>query len=291
MVKERLVERNNDSVEKLQLVTSDKFPLHATLYHTSKAPEIVAIICSGSGIEQRYYKHFAKYLSENGITVITWDARGVGRSLNGQKTTKIEASYEVWGSLDFETIIQFLTQWYAKAKLALIGHSFGGIYPFFAESSLALHAVVTVATINGNINSLRIPLVAKLLIGMIRLKVHKIIPWRWVLGYDSPHGIIEQWAYWARKKNYFMDHPDFERRIGTLDIPILNIGISDDEIGNSLATQKYHEFFHSQAIYRELYPSDYQLNKIGHNGFFKQKNKKALIPAWKNIIQFLKEIV
>ena len=107
MIKEQLVNKHQETGQELQLLTADNFPLFATLYLPIREPQTLAIICSGSGLEQRYYRHFAKYLSENGVAVITWDARGVGKSLNGQKIADIRADYETWGKSDFETIFHF----------------------------------------------------------------------------------------------------------------------------------------------------------------------------------------
>ncbi|MDA2928912.1 hypothetical protein MYX84_03015 [Acidobacteria bacterium AH-259-O06] len=78
------------NVEKLKVPATDGYLLAATLYRSGQEEKIgrFVLINSAMGVKRRYYNSYARFLSENGFTVLTFDYRGIGdsrpRSLPGK---------------------------------------------------------------------------------------------------------------------------------------------------------------------------------------------------------------
>jgi len=66
-------------------------------------PMTVLVITSATGVKQSYYKRFAEFLAENGITVISFDYLGIGRSLN-IPIKKLEVNAADWGRKNLEGV-------------------------------------------------------------------------------------------------------------------------------------------------------------------------------------------
>ncbi|HAA15891.1 MAG TPA: hypothetical protein DCE41_30945 [Cytophagales bacterium] len=58
-------------------ITSPSEILSATLYEADKA-DAVLVLASATGVKQGFYRKFAQFLTEKGITVITFDYCGIG---------------------------------------------------------------------------------------------------------------------------------------------------------------------------------------------------------------------
>ncbi len=63
------------------LTAADGYALGATLYGSGSR---AVLVMSATGVPQSYYAKFAGYLAERGFTVLTFDYRGIGRSLAGK---------------------------------------------------------------------------------------------------------------------------------------------------------------------------------------------------------------
>jgi predicted alpha/beta hydrolase len=61
-------------------ISSNSETISATLFESEKN-NTVLIIASATGVKQEYYQKFSTYLSDNGVSVITFDYFGIGRSL------------------------------------------------------------------------------------------------------------------------------------------------------------------------------------------------------------------
>lgn len=118
----------------------------------------IVILVSGSGPQNRdgemfghlYYYVLADYLSNNGIGVLRFDERGVGKSNGSSEDINVDNSI-----LDVEAAIQFLknTPEYATKTIGLVGHSIGGIVaPQIALKNKEIKFLVLLAApgINGD---------------------------------------------------------------------------------------------------------------------------------------------
>jgi predicted alpha/beta hydrolase len=68
--------------EKLALIARDGYRLGATLYRAAADVDRVVLVMAATGVPQEYYGQFATYLAERNCGVLTFDYRGIGRSLH-----------------------------------------------------------------------------------------------------------------------------------------------------------------------------------------------------------------
>lgn len=98
--------------------TKDQLFLHIQQWNDTKKPKGTICIIHGLGEHQGRYAHVAKFYSDNGFQVYSYDQRGHGKS-EGKRghTPGLESNLD-----DLERIIKTLPQHH----LFLYGHSFGG---------------------------------------------------------------------------------------------------------------------------------------------------------------------
>lgn len=145
------------TAKELSYKSADGVLLSATLTIPNNVTNFpIAIIVSGSGPQNRdgemlghsYYLVLADYLSNNGIGVLRFDERGVGKSDGNASDINIENSI-----MDVEAAISFLNKEYPNNNLGLIGHSIGGIVaPKLATQNSLVKFLVLLAApgINGD---------------------------------------------------------------------------------------------------------------------------------------------
>ena len=113
-------------MKELTLKTSDNFPLSVKLFEPEISNGKVLLINSATGVKQQVYFSFAKYLAENGFTVITYDFRGINES-KPKNLKNFKASMRIWGTEDFKTLTSFIQENYQKYRKFCLGHSVGAL--------------------------------------------------------------------------------------------------------------------------------------------------------------------
>ena len=74
----------NIKTEHVTITCRDHVDISGQIYIPSQAPKGAIMIAPATGIKQGFYAKFATYLAEQGYGVITYDNRGIGRSLQGR---------------------------------------------------------------------------------------------------------------------------------------------------------------------------------------------------------------
>lgn len=261
--------------------------LSATLFDDNNN-ETVLIIASATGVKQEYYSKFAKFAENNGITVITFDYNGIGRSLKKPiKELKIDAAY--WGSNDLESIIQYTINNYPKSKKVIIGHSIGGQLIGLAKSSNRLDKIILVAAQSGYWKYWK---------GIERIKMwfnwYILFPFlittfgylksKKISGMENlPRNVANQWRNWGKNREYiFSDKFIIETFYETIKTNITAYSIDDDDFAPKEAVKWMTEKYKNAKIKSvHLNPIDFQTNKIGHFGIFKDRFKKTI---WTQIL-------
>ncbi len=145
--------------ETITFKTIDNYQLEGTLTLPGKDGNFpIVIIISGSGPQNRDgamfghkpYLVLADHLTKNGIGVLRFDERGVGKSEGNFKAATIETF-----SSDIESAIKYLKtrKDIDTSKMGLIGHSIGGIIaPEIAAKNSNINFIVLMAApgINGD---------------------------------------------------------------------------------------------------------------------------------------------
>ncbi|MBL7472569.1 alpha/beta hydrolase family protein [Robertkochia sediminum] len=265
--------------------------LAATVYESTSASAIL-IIASATGVKQEFYRKFARYLAENGITVITFDYTGIGRSLRSP-IKQLQHQLSDWGRKDLEAVLQYATKHYPEQKKVILGHSIGGQLIGLAPSSPHADKLILVAAQSGYWKYWK---------GFARYKMwfnwHVLfptlinmfgyLPSKRVSGMENlPKEVANQWRKWGMHPNYmFGDHgieATFYEKIAS---PLTAFSIADDTLAPKEAVdwmaQRYTK---AKNKHISLVPADHHVARIGHFGVFKETFRSSLWPV------FLKEIL
>jgi predicted alpha/beta hydrolase len=262
----------------------DNYPLKAYLWESS-LPRAFVIIHSANSVDQRYYKYFAKWLSEEGFHVLTFDYRGIAAS-RPLKMRGFKATYEDWAIKDCEGVLTWVQTHYPKLEICLVGHSIGGVLLGLMPGNHAFSSIITVASQTAYYKDW-----AKAYRWKLYALWHIFQPLlSYMVGYypgkklgileDTPLGIIHEWH--NRRK-----YPDFKLQVENklrrksyfekIKSPFLSIGLEDDPIGTYPALVRLHRHYsNAQLEYKMLSPATFQAQEIGHFGFFKKEMKDKL---------------
>lgn len=251
--------------------------------------ETVLIIASATGVKQEYYFKFAKYAQHNGITVITFDYTGIGRSLK-KPIQEVKTNAADWGSNDLERIIQYVINNYPKSEKAILGHSIGGQLIGLAQSSCQMDKIVLVAAQSGYWKHWK---------GMARIKMwlnwYVLFPFLIAtFGYlkskkisgmeDLPKNVANQWRNWGKNSDYIFSDKSIKNTFyEAIEADMTAYSIDDDDFAPKAAvewmTGKYKNARRKSV---HLAPADFQADTIGHFGIFKERFKNTI---WTQILK------
>ena len=130
------------------IAARDGHPLHAIVYEPAAEPERVVLVTAAMGVKQAFYEPFARYLARSGCAVITFDYRGIGKSLSGP-IGAAQASLRDWGERDYPAVIDFARARFRDTPLQIVGHSVGGQLVGMLENVHHVRAVCTVGSMHG----------------------------------------------------------------------------------------------------------------------------------------------
>jgi predicted alpha/beta hydrolase len=282
-------------VQQFKVRTSDGVSLTGSIFR----PEVAAgqkpavMISSASGVPRRYYEYFARFLcDQREMTVVTYDYRGIGESLVvniRQDTSRLSD----WGLADFPAILDWLSNNVDTHHFVAIGHSIGGHLVGMAPNNKLLSAAVTIASQDGYWKILPFPAnfrrYLEWLVALpVVVKIFGCIP-SGLAGEALPKNVALEWAEWCRDRQYFAHNlgPDTEKRFLEFDKPYLFYTISDDEIAPRVCCESLIDAYQNAKVERrEIKPSDWGLETIGHFGFFR---KSAPPSAWEEVSTWIEK--
>ncbi|WP_047247387.1 alpha/beta hydrolase family protein [Maribacter thermophilus] len=265
--------------------------LSATLFD-DKRSETVLIIASATGVKQEFYLKFAKYLENKGITVITFDYNGIGRSLK-KPIKELQTNAADWGRNDLESIIRYVINNYPSSKKVILGHSIGGQLIGLAESSYKLDKVILVAAQSGywkywkGIERIKMWFNWYILFPIL-LKTFGYLKSKRISGMENlPKNVAEQWRNWGKHKDYiFSDKSIKETFYQTIEADMTAYSIDDDNFAPKEAVQwMTDKYKNAKRKSVHLNPIDFKAGKIGHFGMFKEHFKNTIWPQILNEIK------
>lgn len=266
----------------MEITARDGYRLSATLYGEDSGKAV--LILPATGVPQGYYAKFASWLAQQGFRVLTFDYRGIGKSLQGD-VRAVRARMRDWALLDAAAAIEYL-----NAKVSVVGHSFGG-----QALGLLPHERIASALIVGSQSGYwrnwpplgRLwmwPVTHFLLPGVARL--HGYFPGsRFGFGEDLPKGVAIEWASWCRNPTYLVGALGVADVYARFDAPLRAYAFSDDPFGPLPAVKKLLELYPAaRAEVRHLRPADLGVPRIGHFGFFREPFRDTL---WREAQEWL----
>ena len=271
------------TMKELILNTPDHIPLSIKVFEPEISNGKLLLINSATGVKQQIYFSFAKYLAENGFTVITYDYRGIGES----KPTKMrgfKASMRIWGTIDFKTLTDFIQKEYPDYTQFCLGHSVGALILGMNYYSKNFEKFIFVGTQDAYIGNLTFTVAGTALLGFgIALPAMTLFfgyfpAHRFGLGESLPKGVAFDWqTLILNKKSTSKLYEKIGESISKeLSQKTFIIHAEDD----TWVTQKgmknllKNVYPNLKTTYREIKISESEKGEIGHVNFFRSFNKK-----------------
>jgi predicted alpha/beta hydrolase len=275
------------------ILGADGFELAATVFEPQGNPQYVTVISAAMATPRRLYEVYARYLSQAGHFVVTYDYRGTGdsrpKSLKG-----FQARMRDWVECDMSGVIAWARVQCSSCPLFLIGHSFGGQAAGLLENTADIRAMVTVSSQSGywglhpGREKYRVWFFAHIGFWLLT-SLYGYLPWsRFVRGEDLPKQVALEWASWSRSPDYLCGDRTLEsvQNFPHFTAPILAYSFSDDVWGSKQSVDAMMSYYTAASLERRhVSPEDLGVDKIGHIGYFKPM-ARAL---WRDVDAWLAE--
>jgi predicted alpha/beta hydrolase len=255
--------------------TIDGIQLSGTLYARGSATKTI-VIAGATGVPEKFYSSFARWLRAQGIDVITFAYRGLGggRSLASNPARKLD-----WMKYDIPAAITYADR--RGQPVYLLGHSVGGQGLKAIIPIDPLSGIITVCCSSGYIyytkNWIRSLLILKiyiplsvLIFGYARLRTLG-------LGSDLAPGVARDFSRWCSRRGYALGDRDIISSLDIafpieIDIPVLRISTRDDPLATVKNQNDLWRFYSLRNCSQyEGIPAHGE--SLGHVGFFKSANK------------------
>jgi predicted alpha/beta hydrolase len=287
-------------MEQIGILTSDGLHLAATRFAPAGKPGATIVIPGAMGVTQDYYEPFARFLAEQGLAAITFDYRGMGRSIpesHRRSLRGFQADLFDWAERDYNAVLRYAKQWQPDVPLFVVGHSLGGQLPGLLPDNHLIDGIVTVGAGNGywrwNAPQLKrviwflwyfaVPVYTRIWGYFPGRKMRKVG--------NLPKGVIYQWSQWCRNPHYVVDGKGRPMRSGfdRLRIPVLGLSFTDDEMLSKRSIDNLHGFYRNAAVERRhISPQEAGAKRVGHMGFFRPQFRETL---WQHALQWLQQRV
>lgn len=273
------------------LTTTDNIQLAATLHQTEQ-PKGIILINAGTCIKRQFYDTFCKGLVDFGYDVLSYDYRGVGGSRPAQ-LKGYEASIVDWGQLDIKAAIDWALAHYPNSPKYLIAHSMGGQVMGLAANLNQLDKIITIASSYGNWRNYtgsfkyKTALLWYTLIPLLT-KIYGYLPAKkFGMGQDWSKGVANDWWQWSKSNishAQLMDKQNTPHYYKKTTLPIRAYFLNDDDLASYKTIPQYQSDFANAALdIQQIEPKAYNLEQIGHFGFFFAKSQQL----WKEAIDWL----
>lgn len=255
----------------IEFTARDGAPLVARWFPAAE-PRGTVVIAGATAVPQGYYRQFAAFLAGRGLSVLTFDYRGVGLSRRGS-LRGFAATLRDWGERDLPAAMD-LAEARGVGPLLYVGHSFGGQALGLAPAVGRVAGVVTVGAQLGWVGHWPTLLAWKhrlLLGGAIPLAnaAFGYVPGWLGLGEDLPAGVAAEWARWCLSPGYLLDHVPWAREAyARLDAPVRLYAVTDDTYAPLRAVKALARLLPVAEI-KVVTPAEVGARRLGHFGPFR----------------------
>jgi predicted alpha/beta hydrolase len=282
------------TVTPVALTTTDGRILSANLFEAKGLEQKTLVMAGATAVPQGFYRAFAEYMQENGVSVLTFDYRDIGlsrsgsglRSLKGSRTSFLE-----WGASDMQAAVDWALK-RSPGGVYVVGHSFGlhgfgmlknanetrGIYAFAGGAGWAGHMTAR--------ERVRVWLMWNVL-GPVLTKTFGYLPSRLLgIGEDLPLPVYRQWKQWCKNPRYFHDDPSFiyRSRFDAVTVHVRTINTVDDSWAPPNSAEAFLSGYPNAKKQRVAIDSLKEgKGPVGHMGYFRRKHGSWLWPpvlAW-----------
>lgn len=289
-----LEEAEDDGLgRRLQLRARDGQLLAARAFEPAGEARAVAVLAPATGVPQRFYAPFARWLSGRGYAVLSLDYRGLAESAAPNAQGAAGASMRDWMLLDLPAALQAAGEraqaGARRLPLLWIGHSLGGHALALQEGIARVDAAVCVGA--------QLPAFARWPAGLPRwgarfffqawlplwVRLSGRLP-GWALGggLTLPGPAARDWSRWGQLPNYFASDPQLSLQASRFQGVAQLWCISDDWVfGPEPAVQALHDVFPAgRAELITVRPEQAGVQQLGHFGVFRRQVGERLWPLW-----------
>ena len=268
----------------VSVAATDAHPLAAHRYDPEGRVRGSVVIAPAMAINQGFYSAFARWLAGQGFVAWTFDYRGTGESLRGGKRGA-PGDLDAWCGKDYEALLQAAHAHAPERPLFALGHSFGGQCAPLLPSRRLLRGLVNIAVGSGamrhNTRPIRrqAPLLWYVLVPLL-CPLFGYFPGAsiGVIG-DLPNGAVRQWRRWCLDPDYLLGAEARARpAYASSEFDVLGLSFADDELLLEAGSRMLHSAYCRPVEYRVLSPRDFDMERIGHFGFFRAGSENTLWP-------------
>ena len=254
-------------------ITTEGPVLAATLQTAAGRPRAILVLHGATGVPQTYYRHFAAWCAEQGVSVLTYDYRDFGQSLAGPMKAS-RATFADWAVRDQAAAEAAAADLAPDLPIWVLGHSLGGLGVPFHIHGPRVERITTIGAGMGHYSdhpwSYRPKALAFwFLVGPVATALAGYLPGRrLMLGADLPAGVYWQWRRWCTSREFhagdighLLPEPGYD--LGGIRLTML--APEDDVVVPPVAVDRYASAFAaSEPTVVRLRPEDYGLAGIGH---------------------------
>ena len=274
----------------VSVAATDAHPLAAHRYDPEGRVRGSVVIAPAMAINQGFYSAFARWLAGQGFVAWTFDYRGTGESLRGGKRGA-PGDLDAWCGKDYEALLQAAHAHAPERPLFALGHSFGGQCAPLLPSRRLLRGLVNIAVGSGamrhNTRPIRrqAPLLWYVLVPLL-CPLFGYFPGAsiGVIG-DLPNGAVRQWRRWCLDPDYLLGAEARARpAYASSEFDVLGLSFADDELLLEAGSRMLHSAYCRPVEYRVLSPRDFDMERIGHFGFFRagsENTRWPLVADWR----------
>lgn len=274
----------------LRLVCSDdRHVLAGTRYSPSfVAARACVLIAPSIGVSQRFYEGFARWLSDCGTEVVTFDYRGTFES--AELNANSAFSLLDWGR-DLATAVQWLCEEHPHLRRFAVCHGIGAHLLGFAKNAHELDRMVWVgsgslywahgSSLLSRLSSLAmsflvLPLMARLM-GRFPGRTLGILD-------DLPGPVASHWARWCRHPRYAAGAEEGTARYDRIKAEVLSLYFEADALAPEAGVHDFGTFCPNAAItYRRVTRQAFPEEASPHFDLFRQSHgakQWPLVVGW-----------
>lgn len=238
----------------LRIRTRDGTALAATFLRGT-GPDCV-VVAGATGVKRGFYTPFARFLVDQGFSVLTFDYRGIGGSASGDAATS-DARMQDWGTHDLDAALAWAVDTVRPRRLLVVGHSVGGQLLGLSDHADLVDAAAFVGSQSGYwghwpwSTRLGIGLLWFGLIPGLSPLLGKFPSSKLGLGEDLPRGVAEQWARWGRDPDYLLRGDSVRReQYAHLRFPLLLVSLDGDFYAPHAAVDALGGFYAGAKVTR-----------------------------------------
>jgi predicted alpha/beta hydrolase len=279
----------------VQVRASDAVILQACWFLPITRPARVVVINSATGAVQGLYRHFASWLSEMGVAVLTYDYRGIGSSAKPELLRNPRLSFADWACLDYAAMLREAAERVPGVPVTVFGHSMGGVIagllPRHSPARIVMLGAQTCYWRDWRISSAPGFMLQWMVLMPILTRCFGYFP-ATKLGYpcNIPRGIAQEWWQGCTLSDFTRDARNrlrttadgtpWKTLLSTFATPVTAISLSDDPIATHAAVDRLMGHFPSTLVTRLRWsPGDFGLRQIGHFGFARRTCERGMWPA------------